>query len=143
MPLGDEHTLDEALLPLAGLYLADLSSRATRLLHHCYADLIAWGAAQDRITVAARLGDFWGAGHIAQVFALPSGQKVEELSLPGWISALCYSDDQQWLAFQTTKDRRCQVWIQPSAEGWPRLAFELPADEGSLALLGWARQTPP
>ena len=138
MPQGDEHTLDEALLPKAGVYLADTEKQTTRFLYHCYADALAWGPKPDRITVAARTGDIWGTGYVIRVLALPSGKKIEEFSARGPVYALAYSHDKKWLAVQVRKESQQQIWLYPASDGWGRLLQEFPREEGWLALLGWA-----
>ena len=141
MPLGDDHTLDENLLPKAGVYLADTEARTTRLLHHCYGDALAWHPHANRLAVAVRGGDFWGVRWLVRLLALPSGEKVEEFSLPGPASALAYSDDGDWLAVQASAKNRWQIWLYPTAGDWGRLLFEPPEADGRLALLGWARES--
>jgi len=54
LPEGDEHTLDESQLPVAGVYLADIAARTTRLIYRCYADALVWGPQPGEITIAAR-----------------------------------------------------------------------------------------
>jgi hypothetical protein len=139
MPMGDVHTLDDALLPKAGLYLADIGARTTRLLHHCYADAVTWGPKSNRITAAVRLGGFWGSSFVVQVVSLQTGKKVEELSLPGPASSLAYSDDDKWLAAQIMHGNSQQIRLYPASEGWGKSFYELPSGEGRLSLLGWAR----
>jgi len=142
MPLGDEHTLEERLLPKAGLYLADTEARSVHLFYHCYGDALAWAPQTNRIAVAARAGDFWGERWLVRLLALPSGDKVEEFSAPGSISALAYSDDGEWLAVQVMHKNRQQIWLYPTAGDWGHLFFEPPEGEGRLSLLGWARGGP-
>lgn len=143
MPQADEHTLDEALLPKAGVYLADIATRTTRLLHPCYADALAWGPRPDRLTVAVRPGDIWSPRHVVRVLTLPSGKRIEEFSVHGQASALAYSDDAQWLAVQTQRDGRQQIWLYPAAGGWGRLFYDLSQQDSRLSLLGWARVAAP
>jgi Tol biopolymer transport system component len=138
MPQGDEHTLDDAQLPKAGLYLADLEARTTRLIHRCYADAVAWGPGPDRVTVAARANDFWSQRYVAQVLAVPSGEKVEEFSLPSRVSSATYSSDGKWLAVQAASGDSQQIWLYPSTEGWGQLFHEVRTESGRLSLLGWA-----
>jgi Tol biopolymer transport system component len=143
MPQGDVHTLDEALLPRAGLYLADLEARTTRLVYRCYGRALAWGPRQDRVTVAARARDIWDETYIAQVIVVRSGKKVEEFSLPPRVAALAYSDDGRWLAVQSAQGDRQQIWFYPSSEGWARLFHQVSQQEGRMSLLGWARTSAP
>jgi hypothetical protein len=139
MPLGDEHTLDEALLPKAGLYLADLDAHTTRFLCPGFVDAIAWGPKPDQITIAARVGDIWSTQDIGAVLALPSGRKVAEFSLRGAVTSLAYSDDAQWLAAGTLYRGSQQIWIYPVAQGWGQ-QVKVEAQTGErVALLGWAR----
>lgn len=141
MPLGDVHTLDEALLPKAGIYLADISKKASRHLYHCYGDALAWGPKPNCITVAARTGDFWGTGSVIRVIQLPSGRRIEEYSVPGRTSAIAYSDNNQWLSVQTRHDHAQQLWLYAASGGYGRLFCQVQNEEGRLALLGWARLT--
>ncbi|UCC68880.1 MAG: PD40 domain-containing protein [Armatimonadota bacterium] len=142
MPQGDVHTLDEALLPRAGLYLADLEARTTRLVYRCYGRALAWGPRPDLITVAARARDIWDEVYLAQV-VVRSGKKVEEFSLPPRAVALSYSDDGRWLAVQSAQGDRQQIWLYPSPEGWGRLFHQVPQQEGRMSLLGWVRSSGP
>ncbi len=142
MPQGDAHTLDDAPLPLAGLYVADTAARSTRMVRHCFADALAWGPTPGRITVAERQGGVWGSRHVGRVLSLPSGKKVEEFSLRGHVSALHYSADSRWLAVQTMIEDRQQIWLYPRAGGWGRPLLELSPGEGRLSLLGWVRVSP-
>jgi hypothetical protein len=139
MPQGDEHTLDPAVFPKAGVYVADVGERTTRFLYHCFSDAVTWGPRPDRITVAARSGGIDGYLRVARILSLPDGKKIEEFSLQGRVAAISYSDDGKWLAVQTRNEERQQIWLYPSAEGWGRLFHEVPEEEGRLALLGWAR----
>jgi len=141
MPLGDEHTLDVAQLPIAGVYLADLAARTTRLLYPGFIDALAWGAKREQVTVAARVGDFWDTRHVGSVINVPSGQKVREFSLRGYVTALAYSDDGQWLAAQFT-DRDQHIWVYPVAGGWGKQAPVSADSGGRVSLLGWARIPP-
>lgn len=143
MPQADEHTLDEALLPRAGVYLADIEARTTRLLHRCYAEALAWGPKPNRLTVAVRPGDIWAGTRLVRVLSLPSGRRIEEFSVHGQASALAYSDDGEWLAVQTERDGRQQVWLYPAAGSWGRLSYELSEEGSRLSLLGWARVSTP
>lgn len=140
MPEADEHTLDEALLPRAGLHVADVEARTSRLVYRCYGRAVAWGPRQDRITVAARARDMWDESYVAQVVVARSGGKVEEFSLPPRVAALAYSDDGRWLAVQSAQGDRQQIWLYPSSEGWGRLLHEVPQQEGRMSLLGWVRR---
>jgi len=141
MPQGDEHTLDDALLPKAGLYLADLDVRTTWLVHRCYADAVAWGPSPDRVTVAARANDFWSQRYVAQVVSARSGERIEEFSLPSRVSAAAYSSDGKWLAVQAASGDSQQIWLYPSTEGWGQLFHEVAAESGRLSLLGWGGAT--
>ena len=141
LPQGDEHTLDTAQLPIAGLYLADAAARTARLVFPGYIDAVAWGPRPEQVTVAARMGDFWSTKYAAFVINVPSGRKVREFSLRGAVSALAYSDDARWLAAQTLNQTQ-QVWVYPVSGGWGR-PFPLPTETGGrIALLGWARLAP-
>lgn len=139
MPQGDVHTLDEGLLPKAGLYLAEVEARQARLVYRCYGRALAWGPGRDRVTVAARAGDIWDERYTAQVIVARSGKKVEEFSLPDRVSALARSDDGRWLAVQRAEGDRQQIWVYGSSEGWGRLAHEARQEEGRMSLLGWVR----
>ena len=139
MPYGDVHTLDEALLPKAGVYLADVEGRTTRLLYQCFADTLAWGPGSEEITVAARIGDFWSTKCEGQVIAVPSGQKQRQFSLRGYVTALAYSEEATHLVVQARYENEDQLWIYPTTDGWGEpLRMEMP-EGGVLALLGWAR----
>ena len=139
MPYGDEHTLDEALLPKAGVYVADVEDRTTRLLYPCFANTLAWGPGSEEITVAARIGDFWSTKCEGQVIAVPSGQKRRQFSLRGYVTALAYSEEGTHLVVQARCENEDQLWIYPTTEGWGEpLETEVP-EGGVLALLGWAR----
>jgi len=142
MPLGDEHTLDQALLPKAGVYLADLTARTTRLLYPCFADAVAWGPTAGRITLGVRVGGIWGSGYAGEVVTVPQGRKVSEFSVRGPVLALAYSDDSRWLAVEVQQQTGPQIRIYGSADGWGR-RLDL-GTEGSarVALLGWARLGP-
>jgi hypothetical protein len=142
MPHGDGHTLDEALLPKAGLYLADLAGRSTRFLHPCFGDAIAWGPGATEITIAARSGDFWSTRYVGLVVRLSDGQKMSEFSLPGAVAVVAYSEDAQWLAVQAQRQGDQGIWIYARSAGWGH-QLDLGAEKGSgLALLGWARLPP-
>ena len=138
MPQGDEHTLDEAHLPIAGLYLADLSARTTRMLYAGFIDAVAWGPKPDQITVAARVGDFWSTKHVGAVISISSGQKLREFSLRGPVVALAYSEDAQWLAAETVGGGQ-RIWVYPVAGGWGRQAPVSTETGGRISLLGWVR----
>jgi hypothetical protein len=141
LPLGDEHTLDTSQLPTAGLYLADIAARTTRLVHPSFVDALAWGPKLDQVTIASRSGDFWSTRYVASVIAVPSGRKTREFSLHGAVSALAYSDDAKWLAVQAL-DQTQQIWIYQVSGDWGR-PIALRSDPGGrLALLGWARLAP-
>jgi hypothetical protein len=139
MPQGDEHTLDEALLPKAGVYLADIPARTTRQLYPGFVDAVAWGPRPDQITAAARVGDFWSTRYIGLVLALPLGRKVREFSLRGAVTALAYSDDGEWLAVAAHYQRAERIWIYPVSGGWGQQAKIEPQSGERIALLGWAR----
>lgn len=138
LPLGDEHTLDKAMLPKAGVYLADTSAHTTRFLYPGFADAIAWGPKPEQITVSLRVGDIWSTRHVGVVLRAASGQKVKELSLRGGVSAIAWSGDGRWLAAQTLYQDRQQVWIYHVSVGWGQpVKLEVQAGE-RLCLLGWA-----
>lgn len=138
LPLGDEHTLDESLLTKAGVYLADMATRTVSFVYPCYGEAIAWGPKPNRIIVAVRRGDVWGPADLAQVVALPSGQKVEEFSIVGSAQALAYKEA-DWLAVQISREGRQEIWLYPGAGGLGHRVYEQLQAEGRLALLGWAR----
>jgi len=139
MPIGDVHTLDEALLPMAGIYVARASEKTSRQLYHCYGDALVWGPKPNRLTVAARTGDVWGTGSVIRVIQLPAGRRTEEFSVPGRVSAIAYSEDNQWLVVQTRDDHAQQLWLYASEGGYGRLFCNVSQEEGRLALLGWAQ----
>jgi len=137
MPQADEHTLEDALLRKAGVYLADVEAQTTRLVHQCYADAVAWGPGGDEVTVAARAGDIWSERCVARVLVMPSGREAAEFSLHARVSAAAYSRDRKWLAVQSRNAGRQQIWLYPSSEGWGQLFHEVPDESGQLSLLGW------
>ena len=139
LPEGDEHTLDESQLTSAGVYLADIETRTTRLIYRCYADALAWGPQPDQITLAARPKDMWGPASVVRVIGVQDGNTVEEFSAPAAIQALSYTDDAQWLAVQSVVASGQVVSLYPASGGWRRQVYELPAGQGRLALLGWVR----
>jgi len=143
MPLGDEHTLDESLLPRAGLYLANVPQRTTRLLYHCYADAVAWGPEDDEITVAARAREFWDSRYIGEVISISAAESVRQFSLRGSVVTMAYSPGGQWLAVQASYEGGQQVWVYHREQGWGQRLVSLMPDGGRLALLGWARLTRP
>jgi hypothetical protein len=136
MPEGDEHTLDESLLPQAGVYLADVAARTLVVLHKCYPAALAWGPKGDRISIAVR-PDVWGRAPVVRTLSFPSGKRLEEFSVPGSAEALAYSGDGRWLAVQVAEDGAQAVQVRPTSGGWGRSIYRLPAGEGRLALLGW------
>jgi hypothetical protein len=139
MPYSDEHTLDEALLPKAGVYLADVEGRTTRLLYQCFASTLAWGPGSEEITVAAHMGDVWSTECEGHVIVVPSGEKRRQFSLRGYVTALAYSEEATHLAAQARYENEDRIWIYPTAGGWGEpLRMEIP-EGGVLALLGWAR----
>jgi len=138
LPLGDEHTLDESLLPKAGVYVAEMAKRTASLVYPCYGEAIAWGPKPNRIAVAVHSRDIWSPVDLVQVVVLPVRQKVEEFSVPGSAQALAYADG-DWLAVQVSKDGRQEIWVYPGTGGLGRRVYERPEGEGRLALLGWAR----
>lgn len=139
LPGGDEHTLDESHLPTAGVYLADIAARTTRLIYRCYADALAWGPKPGQITVAARQKDIWGPAGIIRVVAVADSGRVEEFSAPAAIQALAYSDDAQWLAVQSAVAGGQIISVYPTSDGWGDQVYSLPAQRRRLALLGWVR----
>ncbi len=138
IPLGDEHTLDESLLPQAGVYLADLSAHTSALLHHCYPAALAWTPRGDRISVTVS-PDIWSSANVVRTLAYPNALRVEEFSVAGSAEAICYSDDGQWLAIQVIGDGTHTVQLRPTTGGWPQTIYQLSASDGRLALLGWIR----
>jgi len=139
LPEGDEHTLDESQLPSAGIYLADIGTRTTRLIYHCFANALAWGPRTGQITIAVHLKDIWGPASVIRVISVPDGKKVEEFSAPAAIQALTYTDDAQWLAVQSVVAGGQVISLFPATGGWGRQVYELPAGQGRLSLLGWVR----
>jgi len=139
LPEGDVHTLDESQLPNAGLYLADIETRTTRLVYHCYVDALAWGPKAGQLSIAARPRDIWDRANVVRVITVPDGKKVEEFSALAAIQALAYTDDGQWLAVQSVVEGGQAIWLYPAAGGWGRQVYNLPAGEGRLSLLGWVR----
>jgi hypothetical protein len=137
-PEGDEHTLDDSLLPEAGIYLADVAARTSSRLHHCYPAAVAWPPKGDRITIAVR-PDVWGPAGVVRTVAFPGGKRLEEFSVAGSAEALAWSDDGRWLAVQLSGKGVQVVQVRASSGGWGRDIFRLPAAEGRLALLGWVR----
>ncbi len=141
LPLGDEHTLDESLLPKAGIYLAELATHTVSFVYPCYGEAIAWGTKPNRIIVTTHRGDIWGPADRAQAVALPEGQKVEEYSLAGSGEALSCADG-DWLAVQIARNNKQEIWLYPGAGGLGRRVYEQTQTEGRLALLGWVRTAP-
>jgi hypothetical protein len=141
MPVGDEHTLDPSRLPLAGLYIADLTARTTRLLYPGFIDALAWGPKPEQITAAQRVGDIWSTTCSGAVVSVVTGLKLREFSLHGPAVALAYSGDAQWLAAETV-ERDQRVWVYPVAGGWGKQAPISTETGGRAALLGWLRMPP-
>jgi len=137
-PEGDEHTLEEPLLPQAGVYVADVAARTSSFLQHCYPVAVAWPPKGDRITIAVQ-PDVWGTAGVVRTIAFPGGKRSEEFSVAGSAEALAWSDDGRWLAVQLAEKGVQVVQVRPSPGGWGRDIFRLPAGDGRLALLGWVR----
>jgi hypothetical protein len=137
-PQADEHTIDEAQLSIAGLYLADIGSREVRRVSDCAGSAVAWGPGPNQITIAG--GAFPGtrAGGVVSILELPGGVRVEEFSARGIATALSYSPDQQWLAVQTISGTKQAIWLHPVSGGWGSPVYELPTGTGRLSLVGWA-----
>jgi HAMP domain-containing protein len=137
-PEGDEHTLEESLLPQAGIYLADVAARTSSFLHHCYPAAVAWAPKGDHITIAVQ-PDVWGPAGVVRTVGSPGGKRSEEFSVAGSAEALAWSDDGRWLAVQVSEKGTQVVQVRASSGDWGREVFRLPAAEGRLALLGWVR----
>jgi hypothetical protein len=139
LPEGDEHTLDESLLPKAGVYLADVDRELSIPLHPCYPEALDWSPVAGTITVAVRPRGIWDAANVLRVIDPAEGARREEISAQGFVRALAYSDDGAWLAVQSATPEGQRIFIYPAQEGFAREVFLLPASEGRLALLGWLR----
>lgn len=137
-PEGDEHTLDESLLPEAGIYIADAEARTTSPLHHCYPAAVAWAPKGEGLTVAVQ-PDVWGPADVIRTISFPGGKRLEEFSVPGSAEALAWSDDGKWLAVQVSGKGAQVAQVRAYPDGWGNEVFRLPAGKGRLALLGWIR----
>jgi hypothetical protein len=137
-PEGDEHTLDESLLPQAGIYIADVAARTSSFLHHCYPAAVAWSPKGDRISIVVQ-PDVWGPAGVVRAIAFPGGKRSEEFSVAGSAEALAWSDDGRWLAVQLAEKGVQVVQVRPSPGGWGRDIFRVPVGDGRLTLLGWVR----
>jgi len=138
LPLGDEHTLDESLLPQAGVYLADVPARTALLLHHCYPAALAWAPKADHISIAVQ-PDVWSWAAVVRTISFPAGKRLQEFSVPGSAEAIAYSDDGRWLAVQLAEAGAQTVQIRAAAGGWGHSIYRLAASDGRLALLGWVQ----
>jgi hypothetical protein len=138
LPQGDEHTVDEAQLSKAGVYLADIEARSARRISDCRARSLAWGPKPNEITVALDGAAGGTRAGVISVLRLPGGRKVEEFSVRGSPIALAYSPDLQWLAVETIKGDQQTVWLYHVLGGWGRRAHQLPTSAGRLSLVGWA-----
>jgi len=139
IPEGDEHTLDESLLPKAGVYLADVQTEVSLLLHRCYADALSWSPVTGLITVAIRPGDIWAPANVLRVIDPFEGARREEMSAAGSVQALAHSDNGKWLSAQTMQRDGEHIYVYPVADGFAQEVFHLPTGEGRLALIGWLR----
>jgi hypothetical protein len=135
--LGDEHTLNEADLPKAGVYLAEVAAQSTRLVYRCYGQALAWGPKADQVTVAVSPQDTWSPADTIRVIVIPAGKKMAEFSAPGGVQALFYTWDSRWLAAQTIQGSDQLVWAYGPAGGFGRLVYQAPSGAGRLSLLGW------
>ncbi len=140
-PEADEHTLDEAQVAAAGLYLADIEARTTRRFYQSAARAVAWGPEPNHITAAMCFDTALHATPVVSVIALPDGVKIEEFSVAGSVQALVYSEDFHWLAIQSQQGENQMIWLYRSSGGWGDRALELTTSEGRLALLGWAEDS--